>query len=46
VAESGTEEKALCWRRLRIDLSYVRRSEEFHSQTGDDRYGSITVGIR
>lgn len=34
---------ALGWRSLRIDLTYVRRSDEFHGQNGSDRYGSITL---
>jgi len=37
---------ALGWRRVRIDFTYVRRSEEFRGQRGDDRYGSIDVSTR
>jgi hypothetical protein len=34
---------AMGWRSLRVDFTYVRRSEEFHGQNGHDSYGSITA---
>jgi hypothetical protein len=37
---------ALCWRRVRLDLSYVHESEEFRGQQGAESYGSVTVSAR
>lgn len=37
---------AFGWRSVRAELTYVRRSREFHTQRGDDRYGSINLSAR
>ena len=34
------------WNRIRADFTYVRRSREFVTQTGDDRYGSATITVQ
>jgi len=34
------------WRRVRMDFTYVRRSEEFHGQNGIDQFGSVDVSFR
>lgn len=34
------------WRSARVDMTYIRRSEEFHAQQGSEAYGSTTVSVR
>lgn len=33
------------WQRIRADFVYVHESEEFHTQQGDESYGSVTVSV-
>jgi hypothetical protein len=34
------------WRRVRVDLSYIHRSEEFPAQLGAESFGSATIAVR
>ena len=33
------------WQRIRADFVYVHESEEFHTQQGDESYGSVTLSM-
>jgi len=34
------------WHNARVDMTYVRRSEEFHAQQRSEAYGSTSVSLR